>query len=90
MNVNVPKALIGIPPGVAADCVGIDIGFLVPHLTVNSLVFTKRTSALIPLLNPNLNPFNVERNGMISDSISKLPSSLNIPSITPLYIKMAS
>ena len=85
---NVPNARIGIPPG--SDGAGMAIGFFVPHFTVNSFVFTKRTSARTPLLNPNLKPFKVDRNGMISDSISKLPSSLKIPSILPLYIKMAS
>ena len=53
-------------------------------LTLNSLVLTKRTSALIPLLKPNLKPLSVERNGIICDSISNSPSSLNIPSILPL------
>ena len=77
-----------MPPGSA--CVGIRIGFLVPHFSVNSLVLTNKTSALTPLLKPNLKPLSVDKNGIICDSISKLPSSLKIPSILPLYIKIAS
>ena len=59
----VPKALIGIPPG--SPGAGILMAFLVPHFTVISFVLTKSTSALIPELNPNLNPFNVDRKGTI-------------------------
>ena len=69
---------------------GILIAFFVPHFTVNSLVLINSTSARIPLLKPNLNPLRVERNGIMSDSMSKLPSSSNIPSTLPLYINMAS
>ena len=85
---KVPNARTGIPAG--SPCAGILIGFLVPHFTVTSLVLINNTSARIPLLNPNLNPFSVDRNGMISDSISKLPSSVKIPSTFPLYKKIAS
>lgn len=85
---KVPKDFIDIPPG--KPWAGILIAFLVPHFTVNSFVLTNKTSALIPLLNPNLNTFNIDKKGIISDSISKLTSSLNIPYIFPLYIKIAS
>ena len=61
------KLIIGMPPGSA--CVGIRIGFLVPHFSVNSLVLTNKTSALTPLLKPNLKPLSVDKNGIICDSI---------------------
>ena len=68
LTLNDPNALIGIPPGIPGA--GIFTGFLVPHLTWNSFVFINSTSALSPDLNPNLNPFNVDKKGIIWVSIS--------------------
>ena len=82
LMVAVPFARIGIPPGIFGA--GIFTGFCVPHCMMNSLVLMKSTSARRALSKPNLKPFRVDRKGMMSDSISNRPSSLNTPSIRPL------
>lgn len=54
------------------------------------MVLTKRTSALIAESKPYMKPFRVERNGIISESMSYLPSLVNTPSIWPLKRNTAS
>ena len=88
LKLNVPNARIGIPPG--KPWTGRLIAFFVPHFTVNSFVLINSTSARSGVLNPNVKLFSVDKNGIISEETSKFPSSRKIPSILPLYIKIAS